>query len=88
MKRLVVTGRVQGVGYRNWLVGEAQALSLSGWVRNQRDGSVEAVVAGDATDTLVDRAWAGPAMARVDGVAVSEAGGEALPKPFERRPTA
>lgn len=88
MKRLLITGRVQGVGYRDWLVGEARALGLSGWVRNRRDGSVEAMAAGDAVDTLVERAWRGPALARVDGVAVSAAAGEALPEKFERRETA
>lgn len=87
MKRLFITGRVQGVGYRDWLVGEAKALGLVGWVRNRRDGSVEAVAAGDAVDALVARAWRGPMMARVDGVAVSEAAGEALPRGFERRET-
>lgn len=87
MKRLVITGRVQGVGYRDWLVGEARALGLSGWVRNRADGSVEAVAAGGAVDALVERAWRGPIMARVDGVAVSEAAAETLPDGFERRET-
>lgn len=86
-RRLAITGRVQGVGYRDWLVREARALGLAGWVRNRADGSVEAVV-GDGAGALVERAWTGPPLARVDGVAVSEAGDEALPEPFERRPTA
>lgn len=88
MKRLLITGRVQGVGYRDWLVGEARSLGLAGWVRNRRDGSVETVAAGDAVDSLTERAWRGPALARVDGVAVSPAAGEALPERFERRPSA
>jgi acylphosphatase len=46
-KRLVIAGRVQGVGYRDWMVGKARALGLSGWVRNRGDGSVEALIAGD-----------------------------------------
>ena len=87
MKRLVITGRVQGVGYRDWLVGEARALGLRGWVRNRRDGSVEAIAAGDAVDALVERAWRGPMMARVNGVAVSEAAGETVADGFERRET-
>ena len=45
--RLSITGRVQGVGYRDWLVETAQRLRLSGWVRNRLDGSVEAVIVGD-----------------------------------------
>ena len=44
--RVVVTGMVQGVGYRAWTEEQALALGLDGWVRNRRDGSVEAIVAG------------------------------------------
>jgi acylphosphatase len=46
-KRLVITGRVHGVGYRAWLVHKARELGLSGWVRNRPDGAVEALIAGD-----------------------------------------
>lgn len=49
--RLVIEGRVQGVGYRAWTAREASARGLDGWVRNRRDGSVEALFAGDA-DTV------------------------------------
>ena len=84
---LIITGRVQGVGYRDWLVGEARALGLAGWVRNRADGSVEAVV-GDGAEALTARAWRGPALARVDDVAASAIETEDLPLPFERRATA
>ena len=48
MARLLrIAGRVQGVGYRDWLMREAQAHGLSGWVRNRRDGTVEALIAGE-----------------------------------------
>ena len=47
-KRLVVHGRVQGVGFRQWTVATATRLGLAGWVRNRRDGTVEALVEGDA----------------------------------------
>lgn len=46
--RLSIIGRVQGVGYRAWAVQEAMRRSLRGWVRNRRDGSVEALIIGDA----------------------------------------
>jgi acylphosphatase len=45
---VTITGRVQGVGFRAWVWDEAEARHLSGWVRNRRDGSVEAVFSGEA----------------------------------------
>lgn len=69
-RRLRIQGRVQGVGYRDWLVREAERLGLSGWVRNRADGSVEAVIAGDepAVQALLTACRRGPRMARVDGI--------------------
>lgn len=68
--RLIVEGRVQGVGYRAFLTREANALGLVGWARNRRDGSVEAVARGERTalDALLDAARRGPAASRVDRV--------------------
>jgi len=68
--RVVVSGRVQGVWYRGWVVDEARARGLDGWVRNRRDGSVEAVFAGasDAVAEMVAACREGPAMARVVAV--------------------
>jgi acylphosphatase len=89
-KHLSITGIVQGVGYRASFMAQAQALRLSGWVRNRRDGSVEAVVAGDAAGVDEIIAWArqGPPGARVDGVAVSEAADEqAASGKFDMLPT-
>ena len=67
VKRLVIIGRVQGVGYRAWMVHKAQRLGLSGWVRNRLDGSVEALVAGDiaAVEELLRLCRRGPRMAMV-----------------------
>jgi acylphosphatase len=68
--RVIVAGRVQGVWYRAWTTEEASELGLAGWVRNRRDGTVEAVFAGPAGD--VDRMLAlcrqGPPLAKVDAV--------------------
>jgi acylphosphatase len=64
---LVVSGRVQGVGYRFWTANEAARLMLDGWVRNRPDGTVEAVLAGDAEALrqMVEACRRGPAHASV-----------------------
>ena len=74
-RRLTISGQVQGVGFRYALADEARARSLRGWVRNRRDGSVEAVVAGPEADVEAVIAWArhGPPAARVARVAVEPA---------------
>ena len=88
--RLVVTGRVQGVGYRDWVVDRAERLGLSGWVRNRIDGSVEAVIVGedDAVGRMVEACRRGPPAARVDAVDVEPLDLDILPEGFARRPTA
>ena len=76
-KHLTIHGRVQGVGYRASMIDEARRLGVTGWVRNRRDGTVEAVVDGDAGAVEAIVAWArrGPPGARVTDVAVAEADG-------------
>ncbi len=71
----IVNGRVQGVGFRYFVVREAQALGLSGWVRNLPDGRVEALASGDAdaVNALEGRLWEGPPHARVAAVEAREA---------------
>ena len=73
--RLRITGRVQGVGYRAWALQAAGRLGLRGWVRNRADGSVEALVIGDAVAVaaMIEACHDGPFAARVVDVAVSEA---------------
>jgi acylphosphatase len=86
--QLRIEGRVQGVSYRFWMVTEAERLGLTGWVRNRRDGSVEAVVHGpaDTVDALVALAHRGPPAARVGRVVV-EAASEAPSAGFVQRQT-
>lgn len=86
---MTVSGRVQGVGFRYTMQAEAQRLGVDGWVRNRRDGSVEAFLAGDPDAVEGVIAWAhdGPAGARVDDVDVVEGTGESA-SGFEIRATA
>jgi len=74
-RRLTISGRVQGVGFRYALADEARARRLSGWVRNRRDGTVEALIAGPEAEVEAMIAWArrGPPPARVAEVKVEPA---------------
>jgi acylphosphatase len=85
--RLEIRGLVQGVGYRWSMAAEAQRLGIRGWVRNRRDGSVEATLAGPqaAVDRLVAWARRGPNSAVVESVEVFET--EGVFETFEQRPT-
>jgi acylphosphatase len=91
-RHLRISGRVQGVGYRDALRRQALACGLAGWVRNRRDGSVEAVLQGDADSVEDVIAWArrGPPAASVDRLDAQPAQGES-DRPyagFEMLPTA
>lgn len=74
VRRYVVRGRVQGVGFRFFVSRQAEALGVRGWVRNLPDGTVEAVAAGDESQVAsFERVLAtGPTFARVDGVEVAD----------------
>jgi acylphosphatase len=80
IRQVTIRGRVQGVGYRAWVDHQARNHDLEGWVRNRRDGSVEAVFAGpnDIVSEMVARCRRGPSTARVEAVKDEEAGADAL----------
>ncbi len=75
--QVTIRGRVQGIGYRAWLEHQARASELEGWVRNRRDGSVEALFCGPATAVaeMVALCRHGPPSARVENV-ISETADE------------
>jgi len=86
-KHLLITGRVQGVGFRFYMERKARELSVTGWVRNRRDGAVEAMVQGSsgAVEAMIVWARRGPPSAVVAEVCVTEASGDFAT--FEARPT-
>jgi acylphosphatase len=88
-KRLFIAGRVQGVGYRAWMVHQAERLGVSGWVRNRSDGTLEALVDGDtaSVEELLRLCRRGPRLAVVTEIVEELA--EPYPEPgFGRMPTA
>jgi acylphosphatase len=88
--RLVITGRVQGVAYRAWAVQEARRRGLTGWVRNLRDGSVEAVLQGGEheVEMMIIACRRGPPLARVTDIAREPFAGTVEHSGFVQLPTA
>ena len=88
--RLTITGRVQGVGYRDWTITTARRFGLSGWVRNRTDGAVEALIVGEdqAVGEMIDACRRGPTMARVDNVDIEPVDLDIMPQGFTQLPTA
>ena len=86
-RHLLITGRVQGVGFRFYMERKARELGVTGWVRNRRDGAVEAVVQGSSGAVEAMIAWArrGPPSAIVADVRVTDGSGDFVT--FEARPT-
>ena len=74
IRHVVMRGRVQGVGYRAFVEHEALRLGLDGWVRNRRDGTVEAMFSGadDVVAAMIDACRRGPPAARVEAVDAEE----------------
>ena len=87
--RLTISGRVQGVGFRDWLMDAALALGLTGWVRNRTDGAVEALIVGeeDAVGQMIEACRRGPSLARVDSIDIDPVDLDILPEGFTQLPT-
>jgi acylphosphatase len=87
--RVRIEGRVQGVGYRAWVERTAVGMGLDGWVRNRRDGGVEAVFAGSRADvdSVLASCHQGPRAAEVSMVKVLDELGD-VPHGFRILPTA
>jgi acylphosphatase len=79
-----IRGRVQRVGFRMWTERQAQLLGLRGWVRNEPDGSVSALVGGsnEAVVKMLDLFWTGPRNAAVTSVTSKPADAADLPSGF------
>lgn len=84
-----IEGRVQRVNFRGWAREQAEVLGLSGWIRNRRDGAVEALFAGDAeaVSRMLELCRSGPRDARVEDIEIIQDGG-AAPEGFSIKPTA
>jgi len=80
--RLIIHGRVHGVGFRAFVEHEAKERGLKGWVRNRRDGSVETVIAGNEIDLdeMIEICRRGPARSRVDWLDIEDADAQELLK--------
>ncbi len=87
--RVIISGRVQAVWYRGWTVDEATVRGLDGWVRNRRDGTVEAVFQGApvAVEAMIEACRQGPPAARVTSIERFEHG-EPIAPGFHSWPTA
>jgi acylphosphatase len=80
IRHVTIRGRVQGVGFRMWVEDHAHMHDVEGWVRNRRDGSVEAAFAGpeDAVQRVIEACRRGPGGSRVEALDAREAGPELL----------
>src|SRR3954470_20278060 len=80
IRHVTITGQVQGVGYRAWVEERAKARGVQGWVRNRRDGTVEAVFAGptELVSEMIAACRRAPSAARVDLVREEDASSDAL----------
>ena len=88
--RVIISGRVQGVGYRAWVIATASQQGLRGWVRNRSDGSVEAVFHGEESKifAMIEACKEGPPASRVNSIESFTYKDEISEGPFAAKPTA
>ncbi|MGH6614090.1 acylphosphatase [Sphingomonas sp.] len=88
-QRVFISGKVQHIGFRDWIVRKAHDNGVTGWVRNLRDGRVEMLVIGEADDVtaFLDACRQGPELARIDSLE-ARPDTERAPKGFTKRFTA
>lgn len=86
--RVLISGQVQGVFFRDWTVRNASELGLDGWVRNRSDGTVEALLVGLEADVdrMVKMCDVGPPAAKVTGIEITKAMG-ITKKAFVQKPS-
>ena len=84
-KHIVITGKVQGIGFRYWLYKAAMQRNIYGWVRNKISGEVEALLIGNDTkvNNLINLCKKGPPLSEVTKVNIKDYEKECLNKPFE-----
>lgn len=77
-KHLIITGRVQGVGFRQATHQKARQIGITGWVRNRKDGTVETMIQGDppSIEAMIEWLRHGPMLAKVTHLEIEEADGE------------
>lgn len=87
--RVIITGRVQGVGYRAWVISTASKMGLRGWVRNRSNGSIEAVFSGNEASVfaMIEACKEGPEIARVNSIESYAWKDEIIDALFAARPT-
>jgi acylphosphatase len=78
---VIITGRVQGVGFRAWVADQAQRLKINGWVRNRSNGSVEALFSGEShkVEHMLGLCDSGPNTAQVDEIVIIAEDEKSLP---------
>ena len=84
-KHLVISGKVQGVGFRYWLQRLAVERNICGWVKNKTSGNVEALIVGEEKEIqeLIKLCEMGPSSAKIDYVQINDCNKDCIKKSFD-----